>query len=272
MLEGTGKTTKIRRKVKKKILPEAGGPSFFARLVPKLKGILQKAKGKAQAAKQTVEARSGLKPLLALETRLTADKIKGLLGLMSDRFVTPALPDLSRKMVLEIGESLRFQPKILEKNPEIYSGLLVSAQEIRQTPGRKPFLIRGDFQTLPFESDTFDFVLTHLNSGHQGDVLTPIKEMGRVLAPGGNGMILDFHPYGLYAKSGSERLRSHQATIRGIEDYFKMCKVGGLKILDLHEGYLDNTLRGEFEEGEMMNAFRELKDSPMLLYLLVGKG
>ena len=172
---------------------------------------------------------------------------------------------------MEIGETLRFQDRILEKQPQIFSGILIATGDLKQTANRKPLLVKGNFDKLPFESNYFDFVLSHLNSSYQGDLLTPIKEVGRVLAPGGEGMILDFHPYGLYSKSGTERLRSHQATIKGIEDYFKMCKVAGLKILDLHEGYLDNTLRGEFEEGEMMNAFRELKDSPMLLYLKVGK-
>lgn len=271
MVEETGQTHKIRRKVKKKTSLIPPGTSFFDRLLPQLKALFQQAKGKAQAAKETVEARSGLKPILSLESRLTPSKIGHLLNLMSDRFVTPALPDLSKKIVLEIGEDLRFQNKILEKKPEIFSGVLIAGGDSKQTSNKQPILIKGNFQNLPFESNYFDFILGHLNSSHQGDLLTPIKEFGRVLAPGGTGMILDFHPYGLYAKSGPERLRSHQSTVKGIEDYFKMCKISGLQILDLHEGYLDNTLRGEFEEGEMLSAFRELKDAPMLLYILVGK-
>lgn len=242
------------------------GMSFLGRMV-------ERVIGQAKKAKVTYETRAGLQPILALESRLPLPKIKQLIDFVGDRFFNQSLPVLKDKTVLEIGEApLRFQKIIADKKPKAMSGIFVDGVMEQSITGNIPNLyLKGSFKAICFEENFFDCVVARLCSSQQGDVISAIKEIGRVLAPNGVGLILDFHPFGLYAKTGNVRLRSVQATIRGLEDYYKMCRVAGLGIVDLHEGFVDDLLRNQFATNEELNAFREMKGTPLVLFLVVTK-
>ncbi|MDO8527395.1 MAG: methyltransferase domain-containing protein [Deltaproteobacteria bacterium] len=230
--------------------------------------------GQAKKAKESLETKSGLQPILSLESRLPLPKIKQLLDLVGERFVIASLPLLSGKTVLEVGENpLQFQKAIVEKKPNFFCGVLLdfSPADGKKLPPTR-MILKGSLKALPFEKEFFDCIVARINTSHQGDVVSAIKELGRVLAPGASALILDFHPFGLYAKSGTDRLRSVQASIRGLEDYYKMCKLSGLNIVDVKEGFVDDTLRSQFKTPDELNTFREIKGSPLVLFLLVKKG
>lgn len=234
--------------------------------------FIEKVIGKAKQAKETYEAKGGLAPILSLESRLSIEKLKQLIDLQGQRFFPSAMPALKDKTVLEIGEaSPQFQKLAAEKRPRLFCGVAVDSASLKASPESASCVIKGSFKQIPFEGDFFDCVLARLATPHQGDVVGAFKELGRVLMPEGMGLILDFHPFGLYAKTGSARLRSHQATIRGVEDYFKMCRVSGLAVVDLLEGFVDDTLRNHFTTPQEMSVFRELKGSPLVLFLTVTK-
>lgn len=250
---------KIERKLEK-------GIGFLGRFVERLIG-------QAKKAKVTYETRSALQPILSLEGRLPLPKIRSLIDFVGDRFINQALPPLKEKTVLEIGEGpLRFQKMIADKKPKAMSGIFVDGTMPQSMMGNIPNLyLKGSFRAIPFEGNFFDCVVARLATPEQGDVISAMKEIGRVLAPGGMGLILDFHPFGLYTKAGTPRLRSAQATIRGLEDYYKMCRVAGLGITDLHEGFIDDLLRNQFTTAEELNAFREIKGTPLVLFLVVAR-
>ncbi len=242
------------------------GMGFLGRMV-------ERVIGQAKKAKVTYEARASLQPILSLESRLPLPKIKQLINLVGDRFINQALPNLKDKTVLEIGEApLRFQKAVMDKKPKAVSGIFVEGTMPQSITSSIPSLyLKGSFKAIPFEEKFFDCVIASLTTPQQGDVISAIKEIGRVLVPGGVGLVLDFHPFGLFAKTGNVRLRSVQATIRGLEDYYKMCKLSGLNIVDLHEGFIDDILRNQFTTTEEMNAFREIKGTPLVLFLMVTK-
>ena len=62
-----------------------------------------------------------------------------------------------------------------------------------------------------------------------------------------------------------------QATIRGLEDYYKMCRVSALSIVDMHEGFIDDTLRNQFATPDEMSAYREIKGTPLVIFLQMVK-
>ena len=242
------------------------GVSFFGNLI-------ERVVGKAKKAKEGYEKRTGIPLLLSLESRLSLPKLKQLIDLLSERFIPPAIPAVMDKTILEMGEgSLKFRKQILERKPKVFCGVVIG--ETGKTPpveSSLPFILKGSFKSIPFEDQFFDCVVCRLASPLQGDVITVFKEVGRVLVPEGEALFLDYHPFGLYSKGGAERLRSVQSTIRGVEDYFKMCKVAGLSIVDIHEGFVDDTLRNQFTTPEEMSAFREIKGTPLVLFLKVVK-
>lgn len=268
-----GVTKKVVRK--KRIIKVKKGSTVGTKPLPEKEGffsrLLSSLAGKAKKAKATVGAKSGLKPVLSLESRLTIPRIRELLRLIWDRLLPTLLPDLSAQSVLEVGEyPLVFKQCINDKKPRLFCGLVVGSGG-EASAGTFPLISKGTFRSFPFGDDFFDSVVCQLASPYQEDVVSAFKEVGRVLAGGGVGYIFDFHPFGLYAKSGTDRLRSYQSTIRGLEDYFKMCQVGGLGVEDVREGFLDDTLRNRFTTPEDTALFRELKGTPLLLFLKVSK-
>lgn len=238
-----------------------------------LKKWMNNLAGQARKAKKTVEAKRGLAPLLSLESRLAIPKLKILIERVGERLVPAALPDLQNKTVLELGEwPPHFQNPIQAKKPKVFCGVMVgNSRQTKIAQQESPYLIQGSFKSVPVEDQFFDCVICRLASSDQGDVISTFKEIGRILTPEGSALVLDFHPFGLFAKSGVTRLRSVQATIRGLEDYYKMCRMAGLQIVEAREGFFDDTLRNQFATPQEMSIFREIKGTPLVLFLKMVK-
>ena len=58
---------------------------------------------------------------------------------------------------------------------------------------RRPVFLVGDMQALPFPSASFDIVTTGYGLRNVPNLMTAIEEIGRVLAPGGQLLSLDFN-------------------------------------------------------------------------------
>lgn len=243
---------------------------FVKKWFETLAGQARKAKQKAQ---QTVAVKGGPVPLLSLESRLPIPKLRQMIERLGERFVPAALPGVQDRTVLEWGEwPLLFKSAIHAKKPKVFCGVLAgSAHQTKIAQQEAPFLVQGNFKQVPFEDNFFDCVICRLTSPAQGDVISAFKELGRVLTPEGCALVVDYHPFGLYAKSGAARLRSVQATIRGLEDYYKMCRMAALQIVEAREGFLDDTLRSQFTTPAEMAAFREIKGTPLVLFLKIKK-
>ena len=233
--------------------------------------FLEKAIGQAQKAKKSVELHGGIKPVLSLEARFSMEKLKQLIDLAADRLVQSSIPSLSGKVVAEMGEaSLRYWKGIQSKRPKLLCGFLVgNAPQEKVTPD--VLLSRGSFKTLPFEDHFFHWAVARLSTPMQGDVIGFFKELGRVLAPDGEALVVDYHPFGLFAKTGSARLRAVEATIRGLEDYYKMSRVAGLTPVEVRECFFDDTLRGHFSSAEELASFRDVKGTPLAIGLTLRK-
>jgi ubiquinone/menaquinone biosynthesis C-methylase UbiE len=81
---------------------------------------------------------------------------------------------LSRKMGLALAVSLETNPALAALIPK--------------------YGVRGSGLQLPFGDNTFDFVICSATRKHVKDSLALMKEMARVLKPGGRAIVIDPHP------------------------------------------------------------------------------
>lgn len=234
--------------------------------------FIEKIIGEAHKAKVSVGTRGGLKALLSLESQFTPAKIREMIAFSTEKIVSSVIPDLKGQAALEIGETpAQLLSRFLQQEARAAFHATISGGQIgRQGDSSRGYIVRGTPSSLPFDKDFFEYIAALLATRLQGDIVRAMKEVGRVLAPGGQGLLTDFHPFGLYAKKGTDRMRSVESTIRGIEDYYKICKLAGLRIADVREVFIDEEFRSLFSEQEIQS-YRNVKGTPLIIFIFFFK-
>jgi hypothetical protein len=88
----------------------------------------------------------------------------------------------------------------------------------------------------------------------------------------GEAIAVDFHPFGMFAKKGASRLKPIESTVKGLEDYYRICKTAGFRVINIREGLIDENLRPFFVTEAEKQSFRMIKESPLLIFLFLKKG
>ncbi len=236
-----------------------------------LEGAIQKAENFAAKIKgSTTEA----SPILSLEGQLSIPKLKELIVFSSDRVALSIVPSLVDKTALELREgqasvSLSFKEKgaSIAVHVDIGGGAGTYGKSQQGVSS-----VRGVPSNLPFENGFFDFIAANLATSNQGELSAAFRELARLLSISGEMLITDFHPFGMYAKRGQNRLKPPEASAKGVEDYVKMLKSYGLKVINLRESFIDDSVRSFFQTEEEKAAFRIVKETPLLLHIFVKKG
>ncbi|MFH1874401.1 MAG: methyltransferase domain-containing protein [Pseudomonadota bacterium] len=233
---------------------------------------IEKIIGKVQKAKVSVVARPGVQPILSLESQLALDKIQDLIAFAIERFYLPVIPHLEGKSCLEIGAGKPvFATQFLQKQAKAMITVNTGYGESPiQGDASRGFIVKAETHNLPFENDFFDYTAARLASSAQKDILNTIKEITRTLSPGGQGVFIDFHPFGLYAKKGPQRLLSLESNIKGLEDYYKICRTAGLRIMNIKEAFIDEGLRSKFSQSEIQT-YRNIKGTPLIIFVFFFK-
>ncbi len=236
--------------------------------------VVEKAIGKAQAAKKTVVTGATGHAPDTIEAHLPIAKVKEVLRMAVERMVPTLLPTLADRRSLEIGDGVgRYAPRLKEHGSRLVIAAEIGAGDAEIIPDAvgRVFLVRTALHRLPFEDQLFDFAVANLLTPYQGDVARALKEIGRVLAPGASLIITDFHPFGSYARRGTARVRPTESAFRGLGDYYKVARLAGLRITDVRESFLDETVRAAFVTPEEKQAYRALRDTPLVLCVLAKK-
>ncbi len=231
--------------------------------------------GKAEKmGKSFGQPSTSTQPVLSLEGQLPLMRLKDLINSVAEKVIAPSIPSLVDKTALEIREGpTAFASKFKERGASIAVHVDISTTAgSYDRPERGVASIRSVPSRLPFEDGFFDHIVGLYSSQYQGDLSKALKEFSRLLTISGEGVIVDFHPFGMYAKRGVTRLRPVESTAKGLEDYYKLCKMAGLKITNIKESLLDESVRSLFVSEEEKSSFRIIKDSPLLIYLFVRKG
>lgn len=88
-------------------------------------------------------------------------------------------------------------------------GIEFSADQLRLARGRATRLVQGDAEKLPFRSDTFPRVVSSWTSTDVEHFDLMLKEITRVLSPGGGFLFYGVHPCfnGPHVETGEDRTR-----------------------------------------------------------------
>ena len=232
--------------------------------------VVERVIGQAKKARKKVDVRRGIKPVLSLESQLPQNQLRELISAASQNILSSSLPDLENANALDLGEGASpYSSQIVEHKAKLTISLEIGGASNSQLR-HKYFTLKGSPHRLPFKNEIFDYTLARLATPFQGDIESAIQELGRTVKPGGRGLMVDYHPYGLYAKHGSDRLRSARSAIIGLEDYYRMFRKSGMRIIDLRESWIDETLRSYFPE-EDIQTYRTLKGTPLIVFLFFYK-
>ncbi len=117
---------------------------------------------------------------------------------------------------------------------------------------------------------SFDYVLAKLASVHQCHFQRIVSQIASALKPGGQAMIVDFHPFGKYRKSIQDHLKRVRSDIRCFEDYYQLCRENNLRVMQIHEQFVDEQMRSCFPKEEI-SQYRQLKNTPFIVGISVFK-
>lgn len=228
--------------------------------------------GKAKSASAHVGTRGGVKPILSLDSQLRPARIAEIISASVERVMKNSIPDIKGGIALEVGEDgPMFSTRIIGMQAKLSVCVEVSGKTaLRQGTGDRGFVIRGEPQRLPFGNARFSYLIAQLATPLRGDIMRAARELGRVLLPGGQGVIVDYHPFGLYAKRGDSKIRPIDASANHFEDYYRICKQSDLRVVDVREVFVDESMRQMFKPDEI-SAYRNLKGTPLVIFIFIYK-
>lgn len=228
--------------------------------------------GKAKEAKVQVGSRGGMQPIISVEGMLDTGRIKELIESSIQKMMEIQLPDLTGKVALEIGEGpASYGARLLARRADEAIAVEIGGASIgMQGDISRGYVLRGNISALPFGNAKFPYVIARLATPFQGDMSRAINEIGRILVPGGQGVLVDYHPFGLYGRRGTGRLRPAESGIHCFEDYYRHSKKTGLRVVDIREVFVDEGMRGLFHEEEIQ-AYRHLKGTPLIVFIFFYK-
>jgi len=107
---------------------------------------------------------------------------------------------LAQKDVLEIGVGNGSHAQLLAAYAKSYTGIDITDYAVKSTAKRmKAFglnearIIKTDAENMKFYDDSFDYIWTWGVIDHSANTETIIKEMSRVLRPGGRATVMVYH-------------------------------------------------------------------------------
>ena len=166
--------------------------------------VVESVIGKAKQATVQVSTRGGVQPILSVESQLTAPRIRDLIDASTHKVLSGAIPDLKGGTALEVGEGpVSWAARLLSAQAQSVMGAEIGGGSVgSQGDASRGFVVRASVAKLPFPDKRFSYVMARLATQLQGDMVRALREISRVMAPGGQGVIVDYHPFGLYAKRG----------------------------------------------------------------------
>ncbi len=175
---------------------------------------------------------------------------------------------LTGKVITDVGCGTgRHWKKLLDAHPSRLAGYDVSAGMLeilrKKYPQAETYLLQDS--SLPDLADeSCDLVLSTLTVAHIPDLGAALREWVRVLRPGGEMIITDYHPEAL-AKGGQRTFREGDRVIAIRNHIYPVDRVRGmaedlgLEILRLEEKKIDETMRPYYEKQDALTVFERFR-------------
>ena len=189
-------------------------------------------------------------PIVALEERLLALRLAGL----------------RPRRAVDVGCGTgRWTQRLgavgVDASPEM---LAIAARK----PGLRGRLAIGDVLAVPLATGCADLVLCALTLGHVRDHARAMRELGRILAPGGTLLLTDFHPSA--AAQGWRRTFRHENSVYELENHpytvSQLCEAdAGLALVDRVEAAIGEPEREVFDRAARPDLFDAARRVPAVL-------
>jgi ubiquinone/menaquinone biosynthesis C-methylase UbiE len=188
--------------------------------------------------------------------------------------------EVEHKKIADIGCGTgRHWPTILQKKPAGLYGYDLSNQMLRQLlikfPEAKTARLGAD-STLPCDDRSFDLVISTLTIAHIKDIAHALKEWNRVLKPGGNMIITDYHPVAL-AKGGNRTFRYKDQLIAVKNHVHSIAKVQAitarlaLEPTGFVERRVDESVKSYYQHKNALSLYKEFEGTPIIYGLHLKK-
>lgn len=177
------------------------------------------------------------------------------------------------KLVADIGCGTgRHWKKILDRNPAQLTGFDVSAGMLQQLalkyPAARTYLLKSE--KLPeLQNHACDLVLSTLAVAHMEELDKALTEWNRVLKPGGELIITDYHPLAL--AKGGKRTFTHKGKTVTVKNYIhpieKLRRIAGqLGWTEIRfvQRSIDDTVRHYYEQQNALPLFEAFRNVPII--------
>jgi ubiquinone/menaquinone biosynthesis C-methylase UbiE len=187
---------------------------------------------------------------------------------------------LRNKIIVDIGCGTgRHWPALFSRSPARLAGFDVSGGMLdrlqKKYPRAETHLVSGVTLT-GLGDDSCDLILSTLTVAHLPDLTAALIEWHRVLRPGGDMLITDYHPAAL-AKGGQrtfregDRLIAVRNQIYPIPELLAVAHRLGLTEVTLIERKVDESMRPWYEQQNALPVFRRFLGVPIIYGLHLKK-
>ena len=181
--------------------------------------------------------------------------------------------DLENKIIADIGCGTgRYWKKIFEREPKKLIGFDVSEGMLKMLQQKFPeaethHLINDELKQL--KNEFCDFIFSTLTIAHIENAENALQEWSRILKPGGEIIITDYHPAAL-AKGGKRTFNHNGKTIavknyvHSIEQLKGVARQLHLQVFRFIEKSIDESARPFYEKQNALAVYESWKGTPII--------
>ncbi len=168
------------------------------------------------------------------------------LMVIEERAVLGMFPDVTGRPALDLASgSGRYVRILLQRGASPVVGADISLPMLAQARETGAGLVRTDMRSLGIAANRFHVLVCSLAVGHVENLAAAVKEMSRVVAPGGTIIYSDFHPVG--SRVGWKRAfrgtdgREYEVphVVHAYSDHVAACGAARLNIEEVREPRID---------------------------------
>ncbi|MEO6682003.1 MAG: class I SAM-dependent methyltransferase [Ginsengibacter sp.] len=197
--------------------------------------------------------------MLALDEEIFSELIKPL--------------NLKNKIIADIGCGTgRHWMKIFSQQPKKLMGFDVSngmLKILQQKFSWAETHLLGNNGLIHLKNDSCDFIFSTLTIAHIKEAKKTLNEWNRVLKPGGEMVITDFHPVAL-AKGGKRTFVYQNKTlsvinyVHTIPELMEIADQLHLKVLQVTERIIDEKVKSYYEKNKALSVYDAWKGTPII--------
>lgn len=189
--------------------------------------------------------------------------------------------DVRGRVVADVGCGTgRHWKKLFDRGPARLSGYDVSGGMLdilrQKYKGAETYQLENE-RLAGLAENSCDLVLSTLTVAHIPDLEAALREWRRVLKPGGDILITDYHPQAL-ARGGQRTFREGDRVIAVRNYIYPLKKVRaiagrlGLQVVELQERRVDDTMKPYYEKQQALAVFERFRGVPIIYGVHLKKG